>query len=105
MNVYTVLDVKAGRCAPPFLANSDAEARRLVAVTVVGSGTLPDRFPADFNLLIVGTWDDATGNIVPCQPSTVANLATIIEAEGVLRQKLTPPAHVVDDAPESEVQK
>ena len=67
MNVYTVLDVKAGRCAPPFLANSDAEARRLIAVTVVGSGTLPDRFPADFNLLIVGSWDDATGNITPSQ--------------------------------------
>lgn len=103
MNVYTVLDVKAGRCAPPFLANSDAEARRLLAVSVVGSGTLPDRYPADFNLMVVGSWDDATGNISPCQPTTVANLATIIEAEACLRQKLTPPAAVVDDAPESEV--
>lgn len=104
MNLYTVLDVKAGRCAPPFLAHSDAEARRCIAVSVPGSGTLPDRFPADFNLMVVGAWDEETGVITPCQPSTVANLATIIEAEAVLRQKLTPPAMTVDDAPESEVQ-
>ena len=99
MQMYALLDTKAERCTPPFLASTDNEAARLVAISVARSGTLPAEYPEDFVLIRVGEWNEATGVISPIVPVTVQNVSAILQA---LKTPSAPLPAVVKEAPVEE---
>ena len=90
MQLYSLLDTKAERCAPPFLASTDNEAARLVAISVARSGTLPAEYPEDFVLIRVGEWDETTGVVTPCVPITIQNVRALLQALGRPSSALLP---------------
>lgn len=68
MYLYSLFDFKAQQFTPPFLANSDEEAKRIVALTVRGAAnTLLAQYPADFTLFRLAEWDAGAGKVSPLE--------------------------------------
>lgn len=62
-NVYTVLDSKSGIFGHPFVAiNHNIALRDFCAAAHDGQSTI-SKFPADFTLFSIGTFDDETGTV------------------------------------------
>ena len=77
-SMYAILDEKAQVIGPIFLATSDSEAERTVALGVKGN-ELMIRYPADFALLRLGDIVCCTGRIeAPEVPSIVCKLDEIL---------------------------
>lgn len=106
MQVYSVYDMKAGSYTPPFLARTPGEAVRIIANTVRSVESILAQYPADFQLVLVGEWDEMTGVLSPCPLEVVGVVATICEELAGYRNSPTVAARaaVVDDAPASEDQ-
>lgn len=78
MKLYTIIDTKGDRCTPPFAAASDAEAKRIIMVSIFGSDTLPSQYPEDFVLIGIADWDEQTGVVSGYPvPVTVGNIEAI----------------------------
>jgi len=67
MNIYTIHDTAADYYLPPYFAKNDAQAKRMFI------GSLGDSFPhrSDFNLYLIGQFDDNTGNITAQNPASI----------------------------------
>lgn len=61
--LYSIWDRKAGYYLPVFNKKSDAEALREFQNLVVNSETPISRYPADFDLVKIGTMEMETGYI------------------------------------------
>lgn len=61
-NAYAVRDEKAARYNPPFYMASHPEAMRAFGENVQKEHTLWFKYPDDFRLYLVGTFDDETGH-------------------------------------------
>jgi len=74
LEAYSLLDMKAGAFATPFFMLHDAQAIR--AVTELGQdlATTVGRYPSDFALCSIGTFDDASGVLTP---TGIINLGTV----------------------------
>ena len=74
LKAFCLLDMKAGAFATPFFMHHDAQAVR--AVTELGQdlNTTVGRYPSDFALCWIGTFDDASGVLTP---SGIINLGTV----------------------------
>lgn len=59
--IYCTFDRKAQYCLPLFSAQNDVTAVRMFTEAVLTSETPVSQYPADFDLLRVGTVDLATG--------------------------------------------
>lgn len=69
MIVCSVLDTKVGAFLPPFFMRSKGEALRAFSDTVRDEKSSFNRNRADFQLFLLGTWDDTTGVFgMPPQP-------------------------------------
>lgn len=74
LKAYCLLDMKAGAFATPFFMHHDAQAVRAVTELGQDTNTTVGRYPADFALCMVGTFDDASG-VLTSLP--VVNLGTV----------------------------
>lgn len=65
--IYTIRDAAAQYFLPPFFAKTDAQAKRMFI------GSLGESFThrADFQLFLIGAFDDDNGNITPLEPTVV----------------------------------
>lgn len=70
--VLSVFDVKAEMYGPTFEAKARGEALRQFQLLVQDKNTMPGRFPADFKLVHLGEFDDLSGVLMACEPSTLA---------------------------------
>lgn len=80
LKVYSLLDMKAGAFAQPFYMLHDAQAVRAVVELAADLSTTVGRYPADFALCRLGTFDDASGmfgNPMVENLGTVASLAPV----------------------------
>lgn len=66
--IYSVYDRKAQYYLPIFTRRSDADAQRQFAEIVATSDTPISKYPADFDLVRLGTIDLETGSIEPEHP-------------------------------------
>lgn len=65
-NMYSVFDRKAGYYLPIFQTRSDAQAVRIFTETVVSQETGDlSKYPADFDLVCLGSMDLDTGELFP----------------------------------------
>lgn len=68
LEMFSILDVKAGSFAQPFFAVNIAVACRNVESFIGQGNSTVASFPGDFALYHLGTFDDASGTIVPLSP-------------------------------------
>lgn len=61
LKVFSLLDVKAGIYNQPFFMAHAGQAIRAVTDLGQDKSTVPGRHPADFMLVEIGEFDDATG--------------------------------------------
>lgn len=94
--IYSIYDVKAGFYAPPFVANTDGEASRQIAMALMASPTIPPAmYPEDFALCQVGDWDEVTGVVAP-------NYLRICSCDWILRTLTKNPAASTAEEPKKE---
>lgn len=81
--VYAVYDRKAQYYLPPFVCRGDAEATRMFSEAVMTSETPISQYPADFDLVKVGSFDLETGVLTPENiPTLMLNgLVALTEAQ------------------------
>lgn len=65
LNAYTLYDAKALTYSPPFYATAHGQAVRSVMELAADKNTTVGKYPTDFILYCVGTYDDATGSLLP----------------------------------------
>lgn len=92
LKAFCLLDMKAGAFAQPFFMHHDAQAVR--AVTELGQdlNTTVGRYPSDFALCSIGTFDDSSGVLTP---TGIINLGTVA---GFLPSKPAMPLFAAADA-------
>lgn len=78
-NVYTIRDLKAENCPALFLSLSDGTALRDVCEAVNGGTSILSQYPADFQLIRIGNYDDVLGVITPTDHVVICNLDTLVD--------------------------
>lgn len=59
--MFSVYDSKAEAYLPPFVANTEAVAIRMVAASTLDPNSDMHRFGADYTLFHIGEWDEDAG--------------------------------------------
>lgn len=83
LKVYSLLDMKAGAFAQPFYMVHDAQAVRAVIELAGDLSTTVGRYPADFALCRVATFDDASGVFVSGPVENLGTVASLAPARPV----------------------
>lgn len=84
LNMYTIKDQKAGIYHKPFFCINDQIALRAVSEVLADPTTEPARYPEDFVLFNVGTFDDSTGEIIQKEVSVMTRLSDMeIQTTGI----------------------
>lgn len=82
LQAYAVLDTKAGLHLPPYFVQNESLAIRTLSDLITRSDSVVARYPADFKLYYIGTFDESSGIIqsdVPkhvCDAEEIAKLIT-----------------------------
>lgn len=74
----SVLDTKTGVFMAPMFVAHEAVAVRAVIEAAADRRTVLSRHPADFALVILGTFDDQTGEMMASAPRTVGTVVSLI---------------------------
>lgn len=79
MKMYTIFDQIAEFCAPPFVAENDNMAKRMVMSLVNDSRNINDiaTYPQNFDLKKIGEFNADTGEINKCPVITICNVITL----------------------------
>lgn len=72
MYVYSVLDAKAASYSYPFVAQNNALAIRMFEQTALDQNSMIYKYPEDYTLVVIGTFDDNTGEVEPVKIDHVA---------------------------------
>lgn len=67
-NVYSILDGKSHVYSPPFLSRHTGEALRSFTDLVNDERSTVSKYPGDFQLVQVATFDDELGTFIECKP-------------------------------------
>lgn len=76
---FSIFDSKTNYFQPPFFSPTTASGVRLFQNLVNDATSLASKFPADFNLMLVGMFDDTTGVFTPQAPEILCNAAQMKE--------------------------
>ncbi len=63
-SIFSVKDVKVAAYMPPFFMESDVSAQRALYELAIDPKTQISKYPSDFELWSLGTYDDASGELV-----------------------------------------
>lgn len=63
LKLFSVFDVKADSYSPPFAAPTVGHAMRSFQQLAEDKNGLPGKYPGDFKLVELGTFNDVTGNL------------------------------------------
>lgn len=82
-NLYCIYDRKAAYCLPVFSARTDTDAIRTFTEAVTTSETPISQYPADFDLIQIGSYDMETGIVTPLIPMglIINGLTALTEAQ------------------------
>lgn len=80
IKVFTVHDSKASAYLPPFYMRNSGEAIRAFETTAKDPSTQFNKYPKDFTLFEIGSWDEENGQITMLQhPKLLINAAEFIQ--------------------------
>jgi len=77
--VYAIRDVKANHYATPFFMASNGLAIRAFSDLVSDPKTTLNRHPDDFQLFVIGEYDDNSGELLPSMPEFLSNASEYIK--------------------------
>lgn len=78
--MYSVFDSKAETWLPPFLANADGEAARMIAQAALHPDTSLAQYPDDYTLYRIGVFDNVSAAIeCVSPPKHVANVVSLVQ--------------------------
>lgn len=80
MLVYTLLDRKLKEFGALVLGRNDEGVRRSVVDGVVGSKSVIELHPGDFDVFCVGEFDQESGMLTTGRPRLVSNVGELMEA-------------------------
>lgn len=83
VKVYSVLDRKVREFGQLLLSANDESMERTVRDVVSGSGTMMEKYPEDFDLHVVGSFNTETGELARSAPQLVGNVALILDSRKV----------------------
>lgn len=84
MEIYSLFDRKLREFGPLLLSNNGESIKRALRDGIPGSGSLIDKHPEDFDVMLLGAFDADSGVIVPEQvPHLLDNVAAIIRPAGL----------------------
>lgn len=78
LQLYSIFDAKVSAYQPPFTAQNDAHAKRMLADTAKDPKTLFHQHPADYTLFKIGSFDDETGQLVSLPHSRLESLGNVL---------------------------
>lgn len=81
MLVYTLLDRKLKVFGQLVVIQNDEGIRRQILESVRGSQSLIERYPEDFDVYCVGTFDQDTGVLVASVPRLVESVGVILRGD------------------------
>ena len=77
--IFALRDGKLQAFMPPFFAQTEAVACRMVADVVNGEkNNNVASHPEDFELFVIGTFSDADGTVVPMAPRPVVQCSNLV---------------------------
>lgn len=81
--IFSVKDVKSGSFFPPFHSLTHGTAERQFSVNVNDDhpNNMLRKYPADFELWCVGTYDDVSGDLVGLEAQLLCNAAQLVEVK------------------------
>lgn len=79
--IFTVLDSVAGIWLEPFFEATIESAVRAFREIVNKEGHQFNRFPQDFALYHIGSFDEKTGVVVSCEPHSLGLAITYVQRE------------------------
>lgn len=79
LKMYCVKDVKSGLFNSPHFVSSDGVAIRSFGAACEDKSTDLNKYPSDFSLYHVGSFNLETGMIEPTQPKQIANAAEFVK--------------------------
>lgn len=79
--MFSVFDRASKVFAKPFCDVSEASASRALSgeVNSSGSDSLLSKHPDDFDMYNIGTYDDSTGAVEPCEPVLVVRAKDLVK--------------------------
>lgn len=87
--IYTILDVKVETFMRPTTARSDGDLIRGLIQESFNENSMLSKYPYDFTVYQVGTFDEETGAINPVPLKEIGNLGVIIAKETRQLNKLS----------------
>lgn len=81
LNVYTVWDTKAEAFLQPFFSPNKGTAIRAIVDALRDPNSTLAKYPDDFHLYHIGTWDDSAGLIEAHSPVGMGVLREYVENE------------------------
>lgn len=77
-NAYALFDTKGGFFGPPFFCQSHGEAIRVCIDAAQDMRSTIARYPSDFILHHIGTYDNTTGQMAPCLPDSIGLVSAML---------------------------
>lgn len=80
MNAYSIYDSKVGQYGLPFFSHHHALALRIVVEAANDDNTNLSKYPNDYVLFCIGTYDDTNGVLQPNPPENLGVVGAIVHA-------------------------
>lgn len=84
LNAYALLDTKAAFFGLPFFSQTHGEAMRVVIDAASDMRTTIARYPSDFILHHIGTYDNTTGVMTACFPDAIGHVSAMLPRQSML---------------------
>lgn len=68
VKMFTILDAKAEAYLQPFFAQTEGVAIRMVQSTLEKGDSNFSKYPDDFSMFLIGTYDDSNAEVHPIMP-------------------------------------
>lgn len=78
-SVYSVYDSKAGVFCTPFTSENDSTALRAFRYAANDKEMDIGKYPSDFTLFVIGTFDNSTGQVSSIEPVSLALALTLVQ--------------------------
>jgi hypothetical protein len=87
VKIYAILDDKVGAFMQPFYAMQNGQAIRSLKDALADRNNTICRYPADFTLYHLATFDDTSGEMLPEEkPVFIARASDLIETPELTRE-------------------
>lgn len=80
VKVFSIFDKKSRSYRPPFFSHNEETAIRTLRKIAECDQLIQD-FPSDFDLYVIGKWDDVQGKIEGFDPDFLMEVGSMVEKE------------------------